>query len=177
MSITWPEMPDKWSDRTPLQKMGTVFINAMGILGLVGVVVHILFPVQPFTVHDTYDYQNQTLTLSHDRQGAVDCRLYVDGRVVAEHQISSTEAWVFSYEALSQIPEFICHDSDAAVIARYNERDARFMVLRNHSEQIQECAVMVADQPERKIELRPGMEKEFMVYDFNWSFSCFESWP
>jgi len=170
-------MPDKWSDRTPLQKMGTVFINAMGILGLVGVVVHILCPVQPFTVHDTYDYQNQTLTLSHDRQGAVDCRLYVDGRVVAEHQISSTEAWVFSYEALSQIPEFICHDSDAAVIARYNERDARFMVLRNHSEQIQECAVMVADQPERKIELRPGMEKEFMVYDFNWSFSCFQSWP
>jgi len=36
---------------------------------------------------------------------------------------------------------------------------------------------MVADQPERKIELRPGMEKEFMVYDFNWSFSCFQSWP
>ena len=63
------------------------------------------------------------------------------------------------------------------MIARYNERDARFMVLRNHSEQIQECAVMVADQTERKIELRPGMEKEFMVYDFNWSFSCFQSWP
>ena len=55
MNITWPEMPDKWSDRTPLQKMGTVFINAMGIIGLVGIVVQILFPVEPFTVHDTYD--------------------------------------------------------------------------------------------------------------------------
>ena len=36
---------------------------------------------------------------------------------------------------------------------------------------------MVADQPEQKIELRPGMEQEFIIYDFNWSFSCFESLP
>jgi hypothetical protein len=132
MQINWPEMPDKWSDRTPLQKMGTVFINAMGILGLVGVVLQLLFRAEP---------------------------------------------WAFSYEALNQIPEFICHDSDATVIARYSERDARFIILRNHSEQIQECALMVADQPEQKIELRPGMEQEFIIYDFNWSFSCFESLP
>lgn len=175
--INWPEMPDKWSDRTPLQKMGTVFINAMGILGLVGIALQLLFRAEPFTVHDSYDYQKQTMTLSHDRQGAVDCRLYVDRRVVAERKISSSEAWVFSYEALNQIPEFICHDSGATVIARYSERDARFIILRNHSEQIQECALMVADQPEQKIELRPGMEQEFMIYDFNWSFSCFESLP
>ena len=45
--INWPEMPDKWSDRTPLQKVGTVFINAMGIFGLVGIALQLLFRADP----------------------------------------------------------------------------------------------------------------------------------
>jgi hypothetical protein len=170
-------MPDKWSDRTPLQRIYTVVINAMGILALLGIALQILFPVEPFVVHETYDHQSKTMALSHDREGTVDCRLYVDRSVVAERQISSTEAWVFSYEALSQIPEFICHDSEAPVIARYSERDASFIILRNHSEQIQECDLMIADQPDQRIKLRPEMEKEFWVQDLQWSYSCFDSWP
>ena len=108
MHINWPEMPDKWSDRTPLQKMGTVFINAMGIFASVGVVLQLLFRAEPFTVHDTYDYQKQTMTLSHDRQGAVDDFMSMGELWLTPDQ--QHEAWVFSYEALNQIPDLF-HDS------------------------------------------------------------------
>ena len=60
-------------------------------------------------------------------------------------QISTVRMGV-SYEALNQYLVYLS-DSDATVIARYSERDARF-VLVPHSEQVK-CALMVADQLSR----------------------------